>query len=151
MLQHSAQGRGTSEKLWLRGWVAAEHGLFVGIGGDGALDDGARVPPDGGEDVLEPILGRAAVIVGEDQRVGAGQFDGGVAICPGQRGTRGQAGPAQALGGGERVLAEHAVGLLTRRVMAHDDLPPRVLERLLRQRIQQPAQAQGPIVRGDDD
>ena len=109
------------------------------------------MPAGGGERVRKPLGGRAAVVVreGDDRR--ACQPPGGVAVAPGRRAAGRQRHVAQDAGGRERVRLQELLGLGPRRVMPDDDLELLAWQRLLLERVQEPAQSQRPVVRGDDD
>ena len=124
--------------------------LLVGVRQRHALDDRAGVGLRRGQRALQPVGRRAAVVVGEDdERRGRGA-PAGVAQLAARWARR--VGVEAQRARLDRVVAQQPLGLAAVvGVVGDDHLEPLARQRLLLERVQQPAQPQRAVVRGDDD
>jgi len=113
-----------------------------------ALNDRAGVPSSGVERSLEPVRRRATVIVGERDHRRASRAPAEVALVAGRASPRVERSVAQHPRGGQRVRDQQLLGLGAARVVTDDHLEASGRERLLFERVQQPAQPQRAVAGG---
>jgi hypothetical protein len=120
---------------------------LVGVRLRRALDHGARMAAGGLERALDEVPRRAAVVVDEHDDRGRPGAPREVAVVAASSGARRHGGLAQRAVLSERMGAQELARLLAR-VVPHDHLEALARQRLVHQRVQQPAKPEGPVVRG---